>query len=52
MAIELFEKAKELIGVLPPELEFVYGICTIILFIGIVLVFLSPIFIMKGLSGK
>lgn len=52
MAIELFEKAKELIGIVPPQYEFIYAVGTVLLFIGCVIVFLSPIIVLKGLSGK
>lgn len=32
MALELYEIVKEMIGVLPPEMQWAYGVATIILF--------------------
>lgn len=36
MALELYEIVKEMIGILPPEMHWTYGVATVILF-GIIL---------------
>lgn len=42
MYLEVYNKVKEIIGTLPVELEYVYAICTILLFCLILFAIISP----------
>ena len=50
MSLEIYEMVKKIIGVLPIELHFIYGICTIILFMIAVLIVLVPLKIVYNIS--
>lgn len=42
MVLDIYNKVVEIIGELPPELTFVYGICTIIVFIMMIYCIILP----------
>lgn len=52
MFMNIYSKVQEILGVLPVELEFVYAICTIILFVIIIWCAIFPIKIMYDLVFK
>lgn len=50
MFLEVYNKVKEIIGVLPQEFEFIYILCTIFLFVVIVFVVISPFILLYKIS--
>ena len=42
MFLEIYNKVKDILGVLPPELEYVYAICTILVFCAVLFCVLAP----------
>jgi len=51
MGLEIYETVVEIIGELPPELSFVYGIATILMFIVVILCVLTPFIILFNLMN-
>lgn len=49
MGLEIYNAVVEIIGELPPELTFVYGIATICMFIVVILCVLAPFIILFNL---
>lgn len=51
-SINLYEIAVSIIGTLPPYLEFLYGIGTVFLFLGVVLIILFPLILIYAFVPK
>lgn len=50
MGLDIYNKVKEIIGVVPTELEFLYAIGTFVLFCVIIFVAISPFIVLYRLS--
>lgn len=50
MGLNIYQKVVEIIGELPTELEFIYAICTVLLFSVLIFIVVSPFVILYKLS--
>ncbi len=52
MYLDIYNKVKEILGVLPPELDYVYAICAILVFAAVIFVVIAPFVVIYRLTSK